>query len=206
MKYSKGYRVKVCEKQGARQLYPSLVGRTGETKDDQDQAGYVVVLLDAISPNESHASRTMILNVAALELDPQQPARIPDEFDATATALGITREQVQQEMGKVFAIPDSAVILDAPGYESLARVLARAFAQAAIGKGAERHAQAGEPFDMQVMQDMARRFGVGSLLGQAFKKSEESQRLGHAAAVRELLGAINYLAGAVIAMERAHHA
>lgn len=97
---------------------------------------------------------------------------------------------------------ESGVILDATGYESLARVLARAFQQAAHGKGAERHAQAGESFDTQVMQDMARRFGVGSLLGQAFKKSEESQRLPHGAGVRELLGAINYLAGAVIAMER----
>jgi hypothetical protein len=98
---------------------------------------------------------------------------------------------------------ESGVLLDAPGYESLARVLARAYQQAARGKGAERHAQDGEPFDAQVMQDMARRFGVGSLLGQAFKKSEESQRLAKEPAVRELLGAINYLAGAVIAMERA---
>jgi hypothetical protein len=98
---------------------------------------------------------------------------------------------------------ESGVVLDADGYESLARVLARAFQQAAHGKGAERHAQDGEPFDAQVMQDMARRFGVGSLLGQAFKKSEESQRLPQGAAIRELLGAINYLAGAVIAMERA---
>jgi hypothetical protein len=98
---------------------------------------------------------------------------------------------------------ESGVLLDAPGYQSLARVLARAFQQAAHGKGAERHARDGEPFDAQVMQDMARRFGVGSLLAQAFKKSEESQRLNREAGVRELLGAINYLAGAVIAMERA---
>lgn len=89
---------------------------------------------------------------------------------------------------------------DAPGYEELADVLLRAFHQAASGKGKERHAQ-GEPFTEQVMQDMARRFGVGSLLGQAFKKSEESQRLPHDRAVAELLGAINYLAGAVIALE-----
>ncbi|AWM87339.1 hypothetical protein C4E04_11745 [Microvirga sp. 17 mud 1-3] len=95
----------------------------------------------------------------------------------------------------------NGVLLDAPGYESLAGVLGRAFHQAAHGKGHERHAQ-GEPFDSQVMQDTARRFGVGALLGQAFKKSEESQRLQRDAAVRELLGAINYLAGAVIAMER----
>ncbi len=87
------------------------------------------------------------------------------------------------------------------GYESLAGVLKRAYDQAATGKGAERHAQ-GEPFDQQVMQDMARRFGVGALLGQAFKKSEESQRLPKERAVAELLGAINYLAGAVIALER----
>jgi len=96
---------------------------------------------------------------------------------------------------------DVPVVLHADGYASLAGVLKRAFDQAASGKGKERHQVGGEPFDAQVMQDMARRFGVGALLGQAFKKSEESQRLGHDAAVRELLGAINYLAGAVIAME-----
>lgn len=93
-------------------------------------------------------------------------------------------------------------IMSAPGYEKLADVLQRAYGQAAHGKGKERHQVAGEPFEEQVMQDMARRFGVGSLLGQAFKKSEESQRLAHDASVRELLGAIVYLAGAVIAKER----
>lgn len=100
-------------------------------------------------------------------------------------------------------LDETGVHLHAEGYESLALVLQRAFNQAAVGKGAERHAQ-GEPFDKQVMQDGARRFGVGGLLFQAFKKSEESQRLPHAAAIAELLGAINYLAGAVIAMERQH--
>lgn len=97
------------------------------------------------------------------------------------------------------------VQLDAPGYETLADVLYRAFAQASEGKGKERHAGIGEQFEAQMMQDMAKRFGVGSLLGQAFKKSEESQRLPHDRAVAELLGAINYLAGAVIAMELWHH-
>lgn len=92
--------------------------------------------------------------------------------------------------------------MSVPGYESLASVLLRAYDQAALGKGKERHAGDGEPFDAQVMQDMARRFGVGSLLGQAFKKSEESQRLALEPAVRELIGAINYLAGAVIALEK----
>jgi hypothetical protein len=91
----------------------------------------------------------------------------------------------------------------APGYEKLANVLDRAYAQAAFGKGHERHAN-GEPFDKQVIQDMARRFGGGSagpLLAQAFKKSEESQRLEKPRAVAELLGAIVYLAAAIIFLE-----
>lgn len=96
---------------------------------------------------------------------------------------------------------ESGVLLDAPGYERLAGVYGRAFQQAAHGKGHERHAN-GEPFHEQVMQTGAQRFGTGSLLFQAFKKSEESQRLPHERAVAELLGAMNYLAGAVIDLER----
>lgn len=88
-----------------------------------------------------------------------------------------------------------------PGYESLTQVLSDAFNQAAWGKGHDRHAN-GEPFDKQVMSDMARRFGIGSPLGQAFKKCEESQRLPYDAARRELLGAINYIAGAIIELDR----
>lgn len=95
--------------------------------------------------------------------------------------------------------------MNTPGYEPLADVLSRAYAQAAKGKGKERHAQ-GEPFIDQVMQDGARRFGSGALLFQAFKKSEESQRLPHDRAIAELLGAIVYLAGAVIAIERTNKA
>ena len=92
---------------------------------------------------------------------------------------------------------------DVPGYESLASVLERAYNQAARGKGKERHAK-DQPFHEQVMQVGAQHFGTGALLFQAFKKSEESQRLPHERAVAELLGAINYLAGAVIAEERRH--
>jgi hypothetical protein len=88
-----------------------------------------------------------------------------------------------------------------PGYEKLAAVLQRAYDQAAKGKGKERHA-AGEPFHEQVMQIIgARKFGVGSLLCQAFKKSDETQSLPLDRGVNELLGAIVYLAGAVIARE-----
>ncbi len=93
------------------------------------------------------------------------------------------------------------IAMTVPGYESLAGVLQQAYNQAAVGKGAERHAK-GQAFDTQVMQVGADQFGVGALLFQAFKKAEESQRLPHDRAVGEVLGAIIYLAGAIIAMER----
>lgn len=95
-------------------------------------------------------------------------------------------------------------VLQSPGYESLANVLHRAFQQAADGKGAERHANA-LPFDQQPMQSIAQKHGVGFLLGQADKKTFEAhgmvKRQQEDRAVHELLGAINYLAGAIIFIE-----
>jgi hypothetical protein len=93
------------------------------------------------------------------------------------------------------------VTLDAAGYDSLAVVLKRAFDQASAGKGRERHANA-LPFDQQPMQTIAGQYGVGFLLGQAAKKAQESQSLPAGRDVAELLGAINYLAGAVIFLEQ----
>lgn len=91
--------------------------------------------------------------------------------------------------------------LQEDGYDDLAAVLAAAFYQAARGKGKERHANA-LPFNQQPMQQIARRRGIGFILGQADKKSEEAQgmleRGSVAAFEHEILGAIVYLAGAVI--------
>lgn len=85
-----------------------------------------------------------------------------------------------------------------PGYESLADVLKRAYDQAAIGKGAQRHAT-GLPFHEQPMQTISQLVGSNDgLLYQAMKKIQESQRMDRDAAVRELLGAIVYVAGAII--------
>lgn len=90
--------------------------------------------------------------------------------------------------------------LGAQGYESLMIVLRRAFTQAAFGKGKERHAQ-DMPFEDQPMQKLIALYGPGFALGQAAKKAQESQRLPKDRAIAELLGAINYLAGAIIALE-----
>jgi hypothetical protein len=88
-------------------------------------------------------------------------------------------------------------------YESLALVLDRAYHQASDGKGSERHGQ-DLPFTEQPMQLIQDLVGEGFALGQAMKKMQESQRLPHDAAIRELLGAINYIAGAIIHKERNH--
>ena len=88
------------------------------------------------------------------------------------------------------------------GYDSLYLVLREAFDQASKGKGSERHAQ-GQPFDEQPMQKLIELYGLGFALGQAGKKMQESQRMDKDAAKRELLGAINYIAGAIIHLEKA---
>ena len=90
--------------------------------------------------------------------------------------------------------------IDIPeGYEALGLALGEAVAQAARGKGADRHAEKGEPFSDQLIMSIPKRLGDGGecfCLGQAAKKIFESRRLAPAPARAELLGAINYLAAA----------
>lgn len=95
----------------------------------------------------------------------------------------------------------AAFQMSAPGYDKLAAVLCNAFNQAATGKGRERHAD-GQPFEQQPAVRLCEQVGIGFALGQASKKILESQRLPPDAAVHELLGAINYLASAIIHIER----
>lgn len=95
---------------------------------------------------------------------------------------------------------------DVPGYETLAKILHRAYTQAATGKGAERHANE-QPFSEQPMQSTADKHGVGFLFGQADKKMTEAHNMMRRGetdkAVHELLGAINYIAGAILFAEKA---
>ena len=87
-------------------------------------------------------------------------------------------------------------------YAPLERVLMLALDQASGGKGAQRHGQ-GKPFDRQPMLEISRMLN-GSPVGcmyQAIKKTQEASRMDRDAAQRELLGAINYLAGAYLLLE-----
>lgn len=94
-------------------------------------------------------------------------------------------------------LTDQLDSMSVPGYESLAGVLREAYAQAAAGKGRERHAN-NLPFNEQTIMESTRAHGVGFAAGQAEKKARESRRMDTDPAVRELLGAIVYLAAAVL--------
>ena len=87
-----------------------------------------------------------------------------------------------------------------PNYHDLALILCRAYDQAADGKGNERHAQ-GQPFVAQPMQTIQQLVGTGFAAGQAIKKIQEAQRMEPEAAARDLLGAINYIAGMILHIE-----
>ena len=99
--------------------------------------------------------------------------------------------------------PTGAIKLN---YTALQDVLDRAWQQAACGKGAERHGQS-KPFTEQPMQTISDLLNTqNGMLYQAIKKIQESTRMDRDAAVRELLGAINYVAGAIIWLEKQNEA
>jgi len=90
-------------------------------------------------------------------------------------------------------------------YKKLADVFERAYFQASIGKGKERHAT-NEPFESQLICEISRRLhSFDGNIFQAIKKMIESKRLFQMRekdrAVSEILGAINYMAAAIILIE-----
>lgn len=82
-------------------------------------------------------------------------------------------------------------------YTSLRNVLDAAFAQAATGKGAERHAN-GEKWTKQPIFTIAQQVGDGFNAGQVIKKVQEAQQMAvrgeFQRAQHEVLGAIVYAA------------
>jgi hypothetical protein len=90
-------------------------------------------------------------------------------------------------------------------YASLQSILAEAYQQASQGKGRERHQRGDAPFDQQPIMTIGRVVGHGFQLGQVMKKTDEAagmlDRGERQAARRELLGAIVYLAAAVLMID-----
>jgi len=91
------------------------------------------------------------------------------------------------------------------GYAGLHRVLVEALDQAQGGKGAERHNLGGDvPFERQRMQTVSELIGsVDGMTYQACKKITEGVKLPTLERQeRELLGAINYIAGMIIFLRK----
>lgn len=88
-----------------------------------------------------------------------------------------------------------------PNYEPLMSVLLDAYAQASSGKGAERHAN-GKDFIKQDLVSITQLTGIGGPIYQAIKKLVEGRALPNDKARKEFLGAIVYIAGAVVAMDK----
>lgn len=90
-----------------------------------------------------------------------------------------------------------------PNYTTLRAVLDEAYAQAATGKGKERHA-GGQPFEDQPMQVISDMLGSNDGMAyQAIKKIREGLSMPEPErTVHELLGAIVYVARIVVRVQR----
>lgn len=118
-------------------------------------------------------------------------------------------EVVEDEVNYVDPTPVQSSIpercdlkVDNPSYSSLKRVLDMAYDQASSGKGKERHAN-NDTFESQPICQIPRYQGsVDFVTGQAIKKCLEVTKLPTVdAKVRELLGAINYIAAGIIVLQ-----
>jgi hypothetical protein len=81
-------------------------------------------------------------------------------------------------------------------FARLGDILDEVYAQAAYGKGQERHAN-NKPWHAQPWVDITNAAGIGFLTGQALKKTTESRAMDTGAACKEMLGAMHYLAMAI---------
>ena len=149
-------------------------------------------------------------DVSALREEVERLAAEVNEFKGVTQHALYRMDNARQELeNAVQAKQDSSEspvpvtrVEVADGYQPLFMVLIEALEQAQNGKGKERHAN-DLPFAQQPMQTISDALGsIAGMLFQAAKKSAEAQKLEYAAARRELLGAINYLAGAVIWLDR----
>lgn len=86
-------------------------------------------------------------------------------------------------------------------YNELNRILHEAYNQASIGKGVERHGEDNQ-WEEQIICKIPQVVGTGFNEGQAIKKIIESHRLPKDMRIKELLGAIVYIASAIYVIEQ----
>lgn len=154
----------------------------------------IVQVADHLSWSHGPDDRDIVAyKVVEAAKDPSALIGSPDGADALAYAIDLGAPEGDRHVVAV-EIP--------PGYDKLFAVLMQAFEQASGGKGKERHAKEGVPFEDQPMSTINRQLGsIDGFIYQAHKKSLESKRLPDGRGQAELLGAVNYLCGAVIALD-----
>lgn len=98
---------------------------------------------------------------------------------------------------------DPARVAAMPEYQELARILDEALQQAQSGKGHERHGAGHGSFEDQRIVQINEQLGSNhGALYQACKKAQESAGLPYERGRVDLLGAINYIAAAVLILDR----
>ncbi len=116
----------------------------------------------------------------------------------------LTKEEVENRMMEILTEREQIekeILSNEYDYKALRDILNRAYEQAATGKGNERHGN-GLMFEDQPMQLISELLSSEKgCLFQAMKKIQESTRLPEEQAVKELLGAIVYVAGAILYRE-----
>ena len=119
--------------------------------------------------------------------------------------IGIDLNNTSERNGiynSLYYLFEGSNILSKAKYVKLADVLNKAYLQAAEGKGKERHANENNFEDQPIITISKLLNSNDGPLFQAMKKIQESKRLERDRAINELLGAINYIAAAIIYLEQ----
>lgn len=128
--------------------------------------------------------------------------REPGEFGEGANLTSKEPQPVGDLSSQIVGALKESVKADRDQYDSLTRVLHAAYAQASSGKDKARHNARNISFDRQPIMEIGRMCGLGYPTGQAQKKTQEAVSMFNRGepdrAEAELLGAINYLAAAVL--------
>lgn len=119
--------------------------------------------------------------------------------------IGIDLNNTPERNGiydSLYYLFEGSNILSKDKYVKLADVLNKAYLQAVEGKGKERHANENNFEDQPIITISKLLNSNDGPLFQAMKKIQESKRLERDRAINELLGAINYIAAAIIYLEQ----
>jgi hypothetical protein len=205
---------------------PTIIVRDVDSGADQgavcpDANGLLQKIVDAGRASNISAAIQQHVAAAHRELKSPEELGFAEEMaeqygfttlDDGAEIYGVTRERLTDMMivlgfgrrklpqAGVAVPPGHALIRVLPGYAKLLAILVEALDQAQEGKGAERHNLGGDiPFERQRMQTISELINsVDGMTYQAVKKITEGVALPTLdRQVRELQGAIVYLAGMI---------